>query len=91
MLLTPQLRVDLAVKRRDVGCANMFGSDPAIPPDQKCDRQSENPSIKFTCFSIAHHNRVIHSEALVEVAYRFRFIIHGNADDLQTLVGILIL
>jgi hypothetical protein len=48
MSLTPQLPVDLVFKRRDVGCANMFGSDPAIPPDQECDRQTENSAIKFT-------------------------------------------
>lgn len=36
----------------------MFGNDPAIPPDQERDRQSENSAIKFTRLRIAHHNRV---------------------------------
>src|ERR1019366_9175611 len=69
----------------------MFGGDPAIPPDQERDRQSENSAIKFTRLRIAHHNRVVHLEALVELAYRFRSVIHRNADDLQALVTVLVL
>lgn len=69
----------------------MFGGDPAVPPDQECDRQSENSSVEFTRLCIAHHNRVVHFEVLVEIAHRFRSIIHGNANDLQALAAVLIL
>src|SRR5437588_11689540 len=69
----------------------MLGADPAIAPDQECDRQSEHSSIEFTGLGRAHYDRVVHLEALVEVAYRFRSIIHGNADDLQALRAIFVL
>jgi len=91
MLLTPQLRFDLAVKRRDVRSANVFGTYATVATYQERDRQSENSSVKFTRLCIAHHNRIIHLEALIEVAYRFRSIIHGNADDLQALVAVFVL
>src|SRR5579864_2286536 len=69
----------------------MFGSDAPVPPDQECDRQSQNSPIKLSRFRIAHHHRIIHLEALVELAHGFWSVIHGNADDLQALAAILIL
>ena len=69
----------------------MLLGDPAIPADYESDRQSENSAVEFARLCIAHHNRVIHFEALIEVAYSFRPIIHGNADDLQALLAVLIL
>src|SRR5579864_6854985 len=69
----------------------MFGGDLAVPPDQECDRQSENSSKKFPRLCTAHHHRVVHFEALVEIAHGFRPIIHRNANDLQALASVLIL
>ena len=74
-----------------MGCANKFGIDPAIPPDQECDWQSENSSVEFARLRIAHHNRVVHFEVLVEITHRFRSVVHGNANDLKALVTVLIL
>src|SRR5579863_10293913 len=69
----------------------MFGDDPAVPSDQECDRQSQNSAIEFTCFCIAHHNRVVHFEALVEIAHRCRSVVHGNTNDLHAVVPVLVL
>ena len=91
MSLTPQLRCDLAVKRRDIRSTNVFGTYAAVASYQERDRQSEHSSIEFTRLRIAHHNRVVYFVALIEFAYRFWSIIHGNADDLQTLVAVFVL
>src|SRR5579863_1112217 len=69
----------------------MLGTDPAIPPDQECDWQSENSSIAFTRLCIAQHNWVVHFEARVEITHRFRSIVHGNANNLQALATVFIL
>jgi len=69
----------------------MFGGDPAIPPDQERDRQSEHSSVEFACLCIAHHYRIVHLELPVEVADRFRTIVHGNANDPQAPISIFVL
>src|ERR1019366_10307346 len=49
------------------------------------------PPVKFTNVRVAHGNRIVHVEALVEVADRGRPVVHGNANDLQTLVPVFVL
>ena len=69
----------------------MFGIDAAIAAYKESDRQSENSSVKLASRGVAHHYWIVHSEMLIEVADRFRAIVHGNADNLQALISILVL
>src|ERR1019366_3319122 len=82
---------DLPFKNRYIRRPNVFGFDPAIAAYEESDRQAEHSPVKFTNLRVAHANRIVHVEALVEVADRGRPVVHGNADDLQALVSIFVL
>jgi hypothetical protein len=62
-----QERFDLAVKRRYLCRANVLRVDAAIAADHESNRQAENTSIKFPNPRVAHGNRIIHVETLIEV------------------------
>ena len=78
----PQQGCDFPFKDRDVSSANVLGIYTAVAVDQQSHRQSQNSSVKFASRGVAHHYRIIHLEMLVEVADRFRPIVHGNANNL---------
>ena len=86
-----QKSFDLLLKNRYVGCANVFGFDPSIAAYKESDGQAEYSPVKLTSLRIAHGNRIVHVETLVVFADGFRFVVHGNADDLQPLIPILVL
>lgn len=86
-----QQNCDFPFKDRDVGSANVFGVDTAIAAYKESDWQSQNSSVKFASLGIAHYYRIIHLELLVEVEDGFRTIVHGNANNLQALISILVL
>ncbi len=69
----------------------MFGFDSAIAAYEESDRQAEHSPVKFTNLRVAHANRIVHVEALVEVADRGRPVVHGNANNLKTLIPVFIL
>jgi len=77
-----QKSFDLPLENRYIRRANVLGFDAAIAVYQESDRQAENSPVKFTYLRVAHGNRIIHVETLVEVADGLRFVVHGNADDL---------
>jgi len=82
---------DLFFDDRKVSGPYILGVDLAIAADQESHWQPQNSPICFSSSRIAHDNRIIHLVLLIESAYRLRSVIHGNADDLQTLCAILIL
>src|SRR5690349_7613499 len=66
----------------------MFGDDPAVPVQKKCDWQSQHSSISLAGLGISHHYGIIHAELPVEVADGVGSVIHRHADDLQAVVRV---
>jgi len=87
----PQHDFDFLFQDRDVGSPNVFRVDTAIAAYKESDWQSQNSSVKFAGLGIAYYYRIIHLELLVEVADRFRAIVHRNANNPQALISILVL
>src|SRR5208282_3972173 len=73
---------DLLFEDGDVGRSYVFGINVAIAFDQEGDGQTENAAVEFSNFRIAHHDRIVHLVARVEIADGFRFVVHRNADNL---------
>src|ERR1035441_10156480 len=69
----------------------MPGVDAAIAANQEGDRQAEYAAVKVANIGVPHYHRIVDLEAPAEIAYRFRRVVHGNRDDLQTPVSILAL
>ena len=70
----------------------MNGSDPAVPIDHKCGRQRFEPPIQIARGVVAQQNTIInlfHGDVGIN---RFpSVVVHGNSQDLETLVFVLAL
>lgn len=80
----PQQLCDFFLRSGDVNGADVLSADSPIPSYQKCDGQTEYSAIEFANPRIAHDDRIIDVELFVEFAHRFRGVVHGNSDDLQS-------
>src|ERR1022692_4530733 len=86
----PQQGLDIPFKDRDVGSANVLGIYTTVAADQESDRQSQNSSVKLASRGVPYDYRIVHFETLVEVPNGLWTIVHGNANNLQALISILI-
>lgn len=89
--MTLQQGQNLVFKNWHAGCTHMLGVNAPVPADDKGDGQSENAAVEFADLGIAHDYGIIHFQRLIENKRWLGAIVHGNANDLQTLIAILIL
>ena len=88
---TVQQAHDLLFKDWDVCRANVLSVDTTIPAHQEGNRQTENSPVTLPNIRRPHHDEIVHPELLVKISYRLRSVVHGNADNLQPFVLVLVL
>lgn len=69
----------------------MPGIDMAGRVDDKGDGQSENASVLFGRFRIAHDYWIVHVKLVVEVADRIGRVVHRDSNYLQSVGAVLVL
>ncbi len=69
----------------------MFLADYALAIDEEGDGEAEDSAVLFAGLGVAHYDRVIHFELLVEGGDGVRGVVHGDADDLEALRAVLVL
>src|SRR5579863_5888648 len=90
-LICLQQSRDVLVEDLCFRSADVFGLNVTIAINQKCDGQAQNSAIQLSGLRIAYHNGVIHMKLLVKRADWIGGVVHGNANDLQTLSTIFLL
>ena len=91
MLRRLQESCDFLFEDGELGCSDMLRLYSAVAIDQECDRQPEDSAIELSGFRGAHYDGIVHVKLLVESAGRVGTVVHGDADNLQSLVAILLL
>ena len=86
-----QQGLDFPFEGGGVGGADVFFLDAAFAIEEEGDGQSQNASVFLADFGVAHDDRVVHFELLVETGDGVGSVVHGDADDLESLIAILVL
>jgi len=66
-------------------------ADLALAVDQEGDGEAEDSAVLLADFCVAHDDRVIHFELLGEGGDGVGGVVHGDADDLESLRGVFVL
>jgi len=83
--------LDLRFDDGGLGGADVAGGDLSVAVDHKSDGQTEDSAVSIREFGIAQRDWIIHFELLLKLANGRLAVVHGNAEDLQTLRGVLVL
>lgn len=82
---------DFRVEYGNVRGSDVFPINVSIASDHKRDRQTENSAVKLSDLRATHDDRVVHPELLRKGLHWIDAVVHRHADDLQSLVPVLLL